>query len=40
MTPPASPSSSAGQDECPVVIDPMVRDLDDAKKLLRSADGR
>ncbi|QPP06470.1 cytochrome P450 [Streptomyces bathyalis] len=37
MTAPASPSSSAGQDGCPVVIDPMVRDLDGETRRLRDA---
>lgn len=37
MTAPASPSSSAGQVGCPVVIDPMVRDLDGETRRLRDA---
>ncbi|SCK54931.1 cytochrome P450 [Streptomyces sp. WMMB 322] len=32
-----SPSPSAGPDECPVVIDPMVRDLDGETRRLREA---
>jgi 2-hydroxy-5-methyl-1-naphthoate 7-hydroxylase len=37
MSRPASPSPSAGQDEGPVVIDPMVRSLDEETRRLRDA---